>query len=423
METNNQGPAGASGLPTPGEMLKSRVEALKQQAPAMGADMRSSVCKECGSPLSDTNQFCWMCGASRGSDADPRVDLGRNAGPRLVRPSPPMAGDQQTSDQQTSDQQASSFSTGDFVDGSLALAPTPQAGPRLEPAVESRVPVPKPEYMPMASAERAADPEFPFQFVVDRSKYETANKREFPYRAAAVLVLAVVIAALGYWQRNNFGTLFSAFKSMADREMSSWQGEDTAAKPGHQEAANAASEVRRRAHNAQSAASARELNSQPAVSIPVPDKLPLGVKVRGQHSDKGPVVKAADGVYNSGAVEVGISEPWIMDARLSPMAVEISPRESLALLIRRVPPVYPEAARRANIQGSVVLKVVIRKDGNVGDLRAVSGDPLLVPAAMDSVRQWVYKPYYRDGVPTDVETVVVVEFTLASQAASTNAGR
>jgi TonB family protein len=157
--------------------------------------------------------------------------------------------------------------------------------------------------------------------------------------------------------------------------------------------------------------------SQPALPEHEQMALPLGVKVRGQAPGKAPVVTATDGTYN-GAVQVGISDPWIMNARLSPRAIEIPPRESLALLIKRVPPVYPEAARLANIQGSVVLKVVIRKDGNVGDLRAVSGDPLLAPAAIDSVRQWVYKPYYRDGAPAEVETVVVVELSLAAQAAS-----
>jgi TonB family protein len=396
VESNDQG--SSPGFHTPGEVLKNRVEALRTNIPAAGPDPKGAVCKECGSPLSDTNKFCWMCGATRDSDLDPRVDLGRNGGPRLVNPNP-----------STDQEDATSPPSTILVNGSLALSPKPEFGPGLEPSAERRVP--EPAY----AFEGEPYPEFPSDFAPARADEEP--KKAPKYRTVAVLVLAVVIAALGYWQKNNFLALFAIVKTAVSQELSSWQGDDTAVNVSHRETTTAANKIRRHVHNAAPVTDTRAVNAQP-VPAPTPRRLPLGVQVRGQHLGKPPVITATDGIYHNGVVEVGISDPWITNARLSPMAIEVSPRESLALLIKRVPPIYPEAALRANLQGSVVLKVVIRKDGNVGDLRAMSGDPLLVPAAVESVRQWIYKPYYRDGVPTEIETVVVVDFSLASQSAS-----
>jgi protein TonB len=104
------------------------------------------------------------------------------------------------------------------------------------------------------------------------------------------------------------------------------------------------------------------------------------------------------------------------------MRVQIAPTESLSLLLKQIPPIYPAAAREAKIEGSVVLNAVINKDGNVGELSVVSGNPMLVQAAIDAVKQWVYRPYYRGGVPMDVETLVVVEFSLASERAAVGGG-
>ena len=101
------------------------------------------------------------------------------------------------------------------------------------------------------------------------------------------------------------------------------------------------------------------------------------------------------------------------------MRVQVSPRESLYMLLKQVSPIYPAAARAARRQGAVVLKAIIGRDGLVKTLQPISGDPLLAPAAVNAVRQWQYRPFYRDGQPQEVETLIVVEFTLAeSQAAN-----
>jgi periplasmic protein TonB len=81
--------------------------------------------------------------------------------------------------------------------------------------------------------------------------------------------------------------------------------------------------------------------------------------------------------------------------------------------IRGEVPVYPELARRAHIEGKVVLECVIDTDGRVTDLRVVSGPPLLTGAALDGVRTWVYTPTTLNGQPIRVILTVTVKFALA----------
>jgi periplasmic protein TonB len=80
--------------------------------------------------------------------------------------------------------------------------------------------------------------------------------------------------------------------------------------------------------------------------------------------------------------------------------------------IRRVEPAYPEIAIRTRVSGQVELEGVIGTDGRVHELRAVSGSPLLVRAALDAVKQWVYKPLLLNGEAVEVVQSIVVTFKL-----------
>ncbi|MGA2327373.1 MAG: TonB family protein [Bryobacteraceae bacterium] len=80
--------------------------------------------------------------------------------------------------------------------------------------------------------------------------------------------------------------------------------------------------------------------------------------------------------------------------------------------INDVIPVYPELARQAHVQGAVRLKVVIGTNGRIHTVTLIGGHPLLVPAAMDAVRQWVYQRPLLNGRPVEVEALVDVNFTL-----------
>ena len=95
-----------------------------------------------------------------------------------------------------------------------------------------------------------------------------------------------------------------------------------------------------------------------------------------------------------------------------PQRVRISQGVTSGLLIHKVEPPYPAIARAARIQGNVVLKAIIDKEGAIQDLQLVSGHPMLVPAAIEAVRQWRYRPYLLNGQPVEVETTITVIFTL-----------
>lgn len=82
-------------------------------------------------------------------------------------------------------------------------------------------------------------------------------------------------------------------------------------------------------------------------------------------------------------------------------------------LIHKVQPEYPLAAKAARIQGAVVIRALISKNGSIENLRVLGGHPMLVKAAMDAVSQWRYRPYYLNGEPVEVETQVTVNFILA----------
>lgn len=97
----------------------------------------------------------------------------------------------------------------------------------------------------------------------------------------------------------------------------------------------------------------------------------------------------------------------------TPQRVRVSQGVSTGLLVRRVNPVYPPLARQARIQGQVLLRAVISKDGSIEGLTLVSGHPMLAPAAIEAVKQWKYKPYLLNGEPVEVDTEVQVNFTLS----------
>jgi TonB family protein len=98
---------------------------------------------------------------------------------------------------------------------------------------------------------------------------------------------------------------------------------------------------------------------------------------------------------------------------------------SIALLVRpgavaaqnldhAVPPVYPLAAKAAGIDGPVVLKCTITKEGKTQNVRAISGPTELLQAAIDAVSQWTYQPYRHLGRLVEVDTTITVNFKMGT---------
>ena len=82
------------------------------------------------------------------------------------------------------------------------------------------------------------------------------------------------------------------------------------------------------------------------------------------------------------------------------------------LLISSVLPVYPIMARQMRIPGAVQLQAAISRNGTIENLHVVDGPMLLRAAALEAVRQWRYRPYLLNGEPVEVETTIIVDFTM-----------
>ncbi len=154
-----------------------------------------------------------------------------------------------------------------------------------------------------------------------------------------------------------------------------------------------------------------------------PTKIPQ--KVQMIKEDEAPPAMMSAGVVGGvpggvpggqmGGVIGGIisSTPVAVPKVATPQRVRVSQGVTQGLLIRKVQPNYPPLARQARIQGTVLLAAEISKDGNIENLRLISGHPMLAPAAIEAVKQWRYKPYILNGEPVEVETQITVNFTLS----------
>lgn len=94
------------------------------------------------------------------------------------------------------------------------------------------------------------------------------------------------------------------------------------------------------------------------------------------------------------------------------MKLRVSSGVADGLKVHDVVPIYPFEAREAHIQGDVILQATIGKDGMIHNLKALSGHPVLVKAAMGAVEQWRYRPYILKGNPVEVETTIKILFHL-----------
>ena len=103
--------------------------------------------------------------------------------------------------------------------------------------------------------------------------------------------------------------------------------------------------------------------------------------------------------------EPGAAAPQVKRLRIAPGVLE-------GMILQKVEPKYPPMARVAHIQGDVRMLVTIDKEGNVHNLRLVSGHPILAQAAMDAVKEWKYKPFLLNGDPVEVEGAILVAFRM-----------
>ena len=134
----------------------------------------------------------------------------------------------------------------------------------------------------------------------------------------------------------------------------------------------------------------------------------------------------------AGGVETDISvdviEPLdpVVDADFSPAADAVLGPETRAVAVSAglmagnriggAKVTYPRDALAARVQGTVVLKAHILKDGTIGELTVISGPEMLQKEALDAVKTWRYRPYLLNGEPVEVLTQINVVFQLGGSA-------
>jgi TonB family protein len=171
-------------------------------------------------------------------------------------------------------------------------------------------------------------------------------------------------------------------------------------------------------------------SSQPGKSMAQPDgQAAAGVKIphavvrqprrwararRGEKSGKPsssvPNSEEIPQVVASSAEPPDLNKALASVPALPQLGVPISQGVTGGVLVHKVQPMYPPEARRMHVQGSVVIDAKVTTKGQVEELKLVSGDPLLAPAAMDAVRRWRYTPYSLNGQLIAKETRITISF-------------
>jgi TonB family protein len=118
-----------------------------------------------------------------------------------------------------------------------------------------------------------------------------------------------------------------------------------------------------------------------------------------------------DPLADNGGNEINPPNPTNANGE-SPKAVSITADVAKRRLLQQAPPVYPPIAQAARVSGTVVLQATISRSGTVKELQVLSGPPMLQQAALDAVKSWRYKPYLVSSTAVEVQTQVIVVFSL-----------
>jgi protein TonB len=120
-----------------------------------------------------------------------------------------------------------------------------------------------------------------------------------------------------------------------------------------------------------------------------------------------------------GALSEALTRPIpVKPPTIQPKPESVAPKRirtssiELARILHRVDPVYPTVAKLAHVSGTVELTGVIATDGHIRELKALSGNPLLIKAALDAVSQWIYAPPVLNGERVEVIAPITVNFRL-----------
>jgi periplasmic protein TonB len=112
-----------------------------------------------------------------------------------------------------------------------------------------------------------------------------------------------------------------------------------------------------------------------------------------------------------GGTNTTVKPPAPVYDRKTPMRVGGRVREPR--VISRVAPEYPALAKQSHLTGEVVIDTILDEEGNVTDMKVMSGPPLLYNAALTALAKWKYEPTYLNEQPIAVRMIVTVRFQMS----------
>ena len=159
---------------------------------------------------------------------------------------------------------------------------------------------------------------------------------------------------------------------------------------------------------------------RPSTTVPTdPAVAPIAAPPRIEPEAPNPGPQFDVTVGPPGAVPAGVGD---ITGLAPPTAPPLDPPRPATVRVAQLPepprkildvrPVYPEIARIARVEGTVMLESVLDTSGNVTQLRVIRSVPLLDQAALDAVRQWKYTPTVYGGRPVSVLMTITIRFTL-----------
>jgi protein TonB len=142
------------------------------------------------------------------------------------------------------------------------------------------------------------------------------------------------------------------------------------------------------------------------VAVPVPDaEAPPEQTIASQEE----IASSTPGVESTGGDNIVVAPPAEDEL---PKFGEYVYVEELPEAVTKVQPVYPELARDAGVDGTVMVQALVGKDGKVKDAKVVKSIQMLDQAAIDAVKGWVFKPALSNNKPVAVWVAVPIRFSL-----------
>ena len=257
-----------------------------------------------------------------------------------------------------------------------------------------------------------------------------ASSSKTPLIAIAALLVVSTLAYFGWTQFKGHPAAPAATPQATQTNFPP-TFDDSTAPPAQQAAAPApeahpastqpapAETANRFAHSAPTVAPDRV--SAPAAPAPTPKSAPAPLQVKTQlqrakttaaPQEASPEAPSIAGLGSASGTQAlsAIAVPTPPASAVVLGTQRVSQGVSDGLLLKKVQPVYPAQALQMRVEGTVVLQATIGKDGNIRNVKTVSGSPILVRAASDAVRQWKYRPYTLNGQPVEIDTQISITF-------------